>query len=502
MIANSLPWRKIWRGALAVSCVALLVHLAHSKDTFSGVSKPAIIFILQTLGFAAADAGEVIKVGRLDVPWTRDCAGLNLVLILLALAFWINRNESLGWRFWGRLAIMVPCAVLANVARVLSLIAYRELLYPAVESPQLHYFLGFVWLLPFLTLIIPRNGRPMSHVLFEAMHAAVVVAMLTPMSGVPGGSNMTVAVVFCLTRCKIRRGNYYWLMYGTVAWLFAAAGITLVGMESLWIPWLLTCPLLVELSWLMSLPGIILTLASHPLFNMIPGADYILWAGLGLMIWQWLHPKPFTPVPEEKARIFAALPSRFRIGVATVCFCLPFLASTLITALQDTEVLPTEARIRPIQGGFHIALPDQPKELGLVWYSPQGSSRHHTVQVCLKYRGVEIEPEPSCAGVYTDGKHWLREFFIQDRTLIPEYLQYIKHTFRPWTSPGVHLIFITPEDKMSAQAFHDASGRWAQELHTLCEKAREANAEGVKKPLLANQDVIPADDVAPSTNLP
>lgn len=461
-------WRKIIKGVLPVACVAALLHLAQSKDLLSGFTKPFVTGALNIIGVAAQDHGEHITVGRLEVPWTRDCAGLNLLLILLALTLWVNRSEPFGARFWLRMAITIPSALVANVARVLSLIAYREVAYPNVESPQLHYFLGLAWLLPFVAMIVPRNGRPFGHVMFEALHAASVVALLAPMSGVPGGGTMTLAAVICLTQCRVKSGNRYWLTFGTTLWMLAAVAITMVGMESLWMPWLLICPVLVPLKWMFSFCGAVMIGASHPLFGMIPGGHYLAWAAMGIAGWQWINP-PASEEAEETSAPSSLMPSSFRLCISAACFVLPFLASTFLLVRDELQEPPVGVRSRPVPGnGFEVALPDQPGNLGLVWYSPQGNSRHHTVKVCLKYRGIEITPVEECPGVYTDGKHWLREFFLHDKALLPGYLEYVKDTFRPWTSPGVHLIFITPSTEMTPVAFNEAATKHADELHKMC----------------------------------
>ena len=58
----------------------------------------------------------------------------------------------------------------------------------------------------------------------------------------------------------------------------------------------------------------------------------------------------------------------------------------------------------------------------------------------------------------TDGKYWMREFFIQDGHLLDSHLDYVKSTIGPGKSPGVHLIFVAMKDPMSAEDF-DRSAR-------------------------------------------
>ena len=194
---------------LTIAAVLCLVHFTRTRDLFLDFSRPSVIWALHFLGVPAVDQGEMIAVGRLEVPWTRDCAGLNLLLVLLAVTFWVNRAEKFGWVLLGKLCACVPAALLANILRVLTLIGIREALYPAVESPQLHYFLGLVWLLPFILLVVPLGSRPLLHCFVEAGHAAAVVALLAPVSGAPAGETISLAAILCLTQCRYQSADTF-----------------------------------------------------------------------------------------------------------------------------------------------------------------------------------------------------------------------------------------------------------------------------------------------------
>ena len=133
------------RTGVAAAVVAGAVHLAQSRDVVVDFTRPLVLGTLRWFGNEAVDCGEELRVGKLLVPWTRDCAGINLLFILLALAVWVNRKESRAWRFWLCMLGMVPAAAVANVLRVLTLLVYRTVAYPGVESPQTHYFIGFIF---------------------------------------------------------------------------------------------------------------------------------------------------------------------------------------------------------------------------------------------------------------------------------------------------------------------------------------------------------------------
>lgn len=445
-------WHHL-RTLLSASAVLLLVVLARTKDVFSDFTRPTVTLALHLLGIGAQDHGTTIAVGRLEVPWTRDCAGLNLLLVITALTIWLNRSEPADRRYWCKLALTIPAAVLANVLRVLSLIGYREAFYPNVESPQLHYFLGLVWLLPFLAFFVPRGSRKLSHVMVESLQAAAVIALLAPMSGVPGGSTITIAALIGLSQCRVQTDALRARRVLSLGWMALAVGICLLGMESLWLPWLFLCPVVASRRWLGSVTGVVLTLATYPLVGMIPGALYGVWAAMAWWAWEWYRGS------NGDAAVPAALPVskvwRFAPVAVSVCFVLPFIASTVFARTRESFTPPAETTFTAVAADtFEVQIPGQPANIGLAWFNPAGNGRHHSMKVCMKYRGIELEPSKANADVFTDGEHWMREFYIVDSRIVPSYRAYLLNTFRPCSSPGVHLIFYTKSDQMTPDEFN------------------------------------------------
>ena len=90
------------------------------------------------------------------------------------------------------------------------------------------------------------------------------------------------------------------------------------------------------------------------------------------------------------------------------------------------------------------------------------------MKVCLKYRGVELEAVSGSPDVFTDGDHWLREFFLQDGALLPDYMSYLRSTFKPWASPGVHVIFVAPKARLTPASFDEQCILLAGRLQALC----------------------------------
>ena len=74
----------------------------------------------------------------------------------------------------------MPAALVANLLRVLSFAAYRYIFYPSWESQELHYFIGFVWLIPFLVLFVPDFRQKNRGQWLEILYMAVVLALVAP----------------------------------------------------------------------------------------------------------------------------------------------------------------------------------------------------------------------------------------------------------------------------------------------------------------------------------
>lgn len=533
------------RTGVAAAVVAGAVHLAQSRDVVVDFTRPLVLGTLRWFGNDAVDCGEELRVGKLLVPWTRDCAGINLLFILLALAVWVNRKESRAWRFWLCMLGMVPAAAVANVLRVLTLLAYRTVAYPGVESPQTHYFIGFIWLVPFISLITPRDGRALRSGLMETLHAAAVVALLAPMAGTPNALLLTLAAVVGLAQCRVRDDAVRTNAWPLVAWVTAGVGIAVVGMESFWLPWLLLCPLLVQPRWIFSVPGLACVLCTNSLVVMQPWSWAVAAAGVAWVMFygegaeetakagagdlraadenavahdpQDRSYRTYTTYESATAGSEAAVrceatataaadattttaaeanaaaallpvcvkPRRMGWAVQMAfyaCLTFPFLASTVLAIGQKSWEPPAGVMSRCISPNcFEVRLHGQPKEIGLACYSSASRDRHHTLEVCLKYRGIELSAVENCPQVMTDGKHWFREFFMQDGHMLADYPAYVRSTFVPWRDPGVHLIFVSAKEAHSAAEFNAACEVLAQRFYEECSGGADARVAAVKE---------------------
>lgn len=471
--STSSVWAR-FRWLLPVAVVVLLAKFSVAKDAFAYFSRPVVVGVINLFGGNAVDHGATITVGRLDVPWSGDCAGLNLLILLLAVAVWMNRHEPMGMRYWTRILLMVPAAAISNVLRIFMILLYREIQYPAVESPQLHYFFGLMLLVPFSLLAMPKSTRSFSSRLFELLHVAAVIALLAPNAVGAEGAALTIAVVLGLSNCRLpeRLSRARLGCFGL--WLLSAAAIAYSGMESFWLPWLLLCPLVCDPRWVFSLPGALVTLASHRLVFLLPGGEWAVWAVIGYAVWvKFSEDDPAAPpvgAPRSWTRGGKAV-----AACSALLFPLPFLSSTLLAGKKEIWNPPAGALVQTIPGGIMVSLPGQTDEIGVIWYDSQGSERHHKLAICLKYRGIELAPSDEAPEVFTDGTYWMKEYFLQGGELIQSHRDYVLSTLGPGTSAGVHLILVSKKTSMGAADFSTKAGRISQELYGLIQKEKSGS---------------------------
>lgn len=448
--------RTFAAGALVLG----LMLTTRTTEALSWLTRPAVVAVTSLFGARASDNGIEIIVGRLHVPWSRDCAGFDVLLVLWGLILWGSRHDPVSRRFWIRMALAIPASVAANIARVLTIILWRQAFFPAVESPQMHYFIGFLWLLPLLALFVPRGGRPFISYAAETSQLAAALSLIAPQANAPGGLWVTISALLWLAAQTWRPLTSFFDRLLAVLWIGAAVSVAGAAMESLWLPWLLLCPWCFPRRWLLS-PAAFLLLGTVPVFVM--KWPWLPLPGIATACWFLLRPKQQSN-PSDSARSIS-LPAGLLIGLMML---VPFTASTLGPVIRDASAPPAGLMIQPLEPrSFLIAFPGQSPDITLTWNSPSGSGRHHTLAVCLLYRGYKIQPESSCPGVQSDGKIWLKESFLMPNGELLDYQGYLRSTLMPFTSAGIHLIASAPREAIDPAEFESLSSQYFRKIAKL-----------------------------------
>ncbi len=457
---DKLPRKPVIPTLLAIAAVLGLLYLGNSVDFLSGVTKPAVVAVLNLVGIESIDNGDHLHAGHLEVPWTGDCAGLNILVVLVAVTLWANRHGPFGAAFWLRLLLALPVAYVANLARIFSLIGLRWLLYPSIETPSLHYFVGFLWVLPFLAALI-RQPKEISARIFwlEILRIASILSLLAPFVSAPGGVMVAMSSLILLAR-------HHWHSPTSIgagalfcSWMAAGAFIAEARMESLWIPWLLVCPGYVD--WRLSrlVPLVLLLPGTIPIFAMKPWAALIV---IPAAIWEVsliFNSRTQEPASEEKSfTVFAA---------AAVFHLFPFFSS--IAAIAPCPGIPPPPGVMAIRnpgGLYNVRTIGQTPELSCFWYEPNEGGRHHTLEVCLQYRGIK-EGITRDGELVTDGQYLYTEFFLMPGGELCSYQNYLSRTLLPFSRSGAHLIYMTPKEAMSREDFLRLSRKSAEKLAAL-----------------------------------
>ncbi|MBB5350891.1 exosortase/archaeosortase family protein [Haloferula luteola] len=440
------------RTVIAGVLVFVLLQTTRTSDALSWLTRPAVLAVTRLFGGTVSDDGGFLHVGRLLVPWSRDCAGFDVLLVLWGLILWGSRFEPVSRKFWIRMVAALPAAVVANIARVLTIIGWREVFYPAVESPQTHYFIGFLWLLPLLFLFVPRGQRKVGPWLVGMMLPAAALSLAAPQASAPGGVLVTACTLILLGSQHFHRLQNTGERILGVLWLIGAPVIVSSGLESLWLPWLLACPWFLPrtrglLATFLLLPGTV-PLVSMTVPWLIGGLLVIMAI---LLYFQW---RKTDHAPDSSSEKF----STTRAAVLVILFLVPFVASTLGPAMQSGIQPPAGVMAQPMEAGtWNIRLPRQSPYISLSWFAPSGSGRHHTLPVCMSYRGRKLEPVEGLQGLYADDDLWLAESFLLPDGSLHDYRSYLKATLVPFRSPGIHLIASARRDQLSPSRFSEDS---------------------------------------------
>lgn len=135
----------------------------------TGVSEVAIA-ILHALGYPIAGQGVMIYVGQYELLVAAACSGLNSIISLSAISlFYIYMRHEAEWRYAAFLVLLiVPVALIANLARVLILILLTYHAGDAAAQGFLHNFAGIVMFAVALLTIFALDAilKPIWNLLF------------------------------------------------------------------------------------------------------------------------------------------------------------------------------------------------------------------------------------------------------------------------------------------------------------------------------------------------
>jgi exosortase/archaeosortase family protein len=448
----------------------LLLPVASAGDPLSSATQPAAVALLRLVGKPAIIRADSLEIGALSVPWSQDCSGLNFLVVLWAIAAWSRRFEGGVGRYCAALALAVLAGFVANLGRIFCIIGYRTAFFPGTESAEAHYFLGFLWLLAATPLVLGGSRGKSDLPLGEALYLAALLSLLIPIAAGPGGA----LAVACALAIAVHGHPRAPTPLAMTLWILVALPIGWSRMESLWAPWLLVCPTYVSRRLLRSPATYVLLAGTLPLVAMSASLRGLLGMVLGYQAWRFYRDGPEGTKPR------GPLPWGLHLVTGLMLFA-PFCVGSLDRSSQFAPPPGVMAREFP-GGGYEVRLLGQTPSLRLSWFGQSRSGRHHALQVCIRYRGVRLEPVEATPQVSTDGRFWMREFFLWRDEVVTTYPDYILRSVVTGAEPWVHVIAAAPVHSMSAEEFAARTSLRALELSELERRGGDLAASGPNRP--------------------
>ncbi len=417
---------------------------------------------LTIMGITAQDQGSALQVMHLSVPWTGDCAGLNILLALLVLFAWSHRNVAHTAKFWWQLVSVVPIAMLVNVLRVLTLVGYRGLAYPEVESAAFHYFIGFLWLIPMASALLLWGPSKNRISLLELLYFGVVLALISPL--ISQSVYLITAAGLFLFLLRFHSGQKKPPLAYIVLWLTAIPLLAWTRIDSLWIPIILICPYLFDYHQLRQPFAWGALLVSCPLLIALP---YGVWIGSGLLLWLayevFFHENSTPAQTPEKSNSDVSISGYWKLLMIPGLLA-PFITPLLSTPSSPPLQPPVIYRSIEIPGvGYECRIPGTDDQIRLLWYVSYNNDRHHAVEVCMAYRGIQLT-HTAVDGVQQSDAYWINEAFLVDEQIIATHQAYIWATLGFNRPAGVHLIFLGQKDQINAETFKKFTRKAKQDL--------------------------------------
>jgi exosortase/archaeosortase family protein len=428
------------------------------EPLWSEFCRRSVLWILSFSSLPALDVEGGLQFSHIHVPWTEACSGLNTLAVMLGLAVWSALPATAG-SFATRLALAVSIAFVTNVARAVTIAVGRLALAPAWEGETGHFLVGFLWIALGVS-VFARIVR--LHTAVDGakwIHAACVLAVVSVVSSWPGATLAVASALVCLFAIAPAGPDRHaapafllWTLFGgVIAWS---------QMESLWLPWLLTCPHFGGVRLLRSLPAGITLLGTIPVVSMQPLWWWIGLPAMAVVIWRLVHTDTWGS--DAVAGVPAA--AGFRWAPALASAGVPFLLPSLIA--PDVSPIPPSPALmpRPVSdSAFLVRAPGQAADIAVLWVGGRRGGRHHSLESCLALRQVSTR---RIGGVLRRGDVWMAEFFLHDGELHSSYASYLLSSVAPWSSTGVHLVVQSPIDSMDSVYFSAESRRTAEAIQS------------------------------------
>lgn len=451
------------RITLCASIILLLVHVASYTDLFSQITRPFTVATLNLVGIHAVDHVEEIEIEHLRLPWSRDCSGINGLILLWILTLWSNRNQRFRWPLISKLMLCFPAALVANIMRILWIAAFRHLFFPEQETPELHYLIGFLCVVPFAFFLNAEFRRSNLYKQLEVFHMTVVMAVLIPASFNQGGWLIVIATLFLLAQPHRMSFSTRTTAIVNIIWVCSGIFIGLAQMESFWLPWLFLNPRFGCPHYICSVSGFIVLTSTISVFVMHPEWQALAVLTLCYLFFSKVRRKTFVQGPESSRSSLKRLEC-----VALVCCLLaPFFLQSLI-GVQDKSFMPPQGFMthRLSSNCYQIRTVGQPLDIRLFWNVPNGSGRQHALRTCLRFQGVQVTELPLSSEVVQAEDQWMREFFIHEGELKNSYSQYLISSMSPFSSSAVHIIMTAPSSTIDSRYFRETCEQLAHQVHT------------------------------------
>lgn len=479
--------RQLIRSIAPLGLIFLLVHLIEAAEVISDVSRWLIVAVASLFGLQGSDGSVDISIAGITLPWTQDCSGVNSLILLWAVTLWMNRDRPLALSSLMRLALCVPLALAVNVARVFTIAAYRYVFYPEWETGQLHYFFGFIWLLPCVPFLV-RDVKDQPAVFWiNITYMSVVLSLMAPVIFDSGGTLVALCTLLILAHNAYRplRGKaQLWLVPWFAFGLFIAAAAS----EGFWILWLLIAPHFVHRKLLSSMASVPIFLGCVSVIAMNLTAQVVI--EVAAIIY-------FVRLVRSPEALTLSLAGQSNSELSTKTCNFPDVlqvqhitlesraGAALFLMLLMPFILPLifdqERMLQPPPGGvmsrqlafntYQIKVRGQATDLASFWFGPFGDGRHHSLVSCMQFQGVALQKVDEHPQVFTDQEKWMTEYFIVDGALIDNYYEYLLLNVIPFSDLGIHLILEAPKDEMSVVFFIQESDRVSRQIVALSDSS-------------------------------